>query len=733
MNMSDHFPTFSKFTLPNATKTDKVKTVEYRDFSENNINNFKDHLENIDWQLVLTATNPNVAYDNFSTIFNAGFDNFFPLKTKHIKMKSFVKPYITAELKQLIAEKNKLQKKFSKWPLTYGEEFRRLRNEVTRRIRNAKTKYYAEKFETCNGDSKKTWKILNTLLNRKTKTELSHMEIDNKIVTDSKQIAEHLNSFFVNASKNLADAIPQSTFNHTDYFGDRIINCLDIINITENDVLTATKQLRNSSPGDDEVPISLIKEIITVIMPIIIHIFNCSLAIGVFPDQLKIAKVLPLHKTGDTRYANNFRQISNLLCFSKLFEKIIYNKLTDYLDRNNIISKCQFGFKANSSTSDAITHLTNHIYKEFDKQNYTLAICIDFSKAFDTINHEILLDKLKHIGIRGTLLHWFKSYLSNRKQFVSFNGNKSSPLFIENGVPQGSILGPILFLIYINDIINTSELLNFTLYADDSIIYVSGNSINDIILAANQELNKVLNWVTCNKLTLNMEKTHYVIFNRNKTFPMDIQPLLINNQPVKREQITKFLGVSLDEKLNFKKHISNIQTKINKQSGIMYHTKSSLTPNAMKQIYYSLIYPHLNYCQTVWGAVNKTSLQPLVITQKKVIRTISGLRKYDHTNDSFKNLKLLKLNDINVYTCATYVFTSLNLRHNDMFTSRHNPNYQLRHSKLLQIPQIQSLQSKSCILFHGVTVWNSLPATIRETNNIHTFKRKLKQHLLSRY
>ena len=165
----------------------------------------------------------------------------------------------------------------------------------------------------------------------------------------------------------------------------------------------------------------------------------------------------------------------------------------------------------------------------------------------------------------------------------------------------------------------------------------------------------------------------------------------------------------------------------------MYHTKSSLTPNAMKQIYYSLIYPHLNYCQIVWGAVNKTSLKSLVTTQKKVIRIISGLRKYDHTNDSFKNLKLLKLNDINVYTCATYVSTSLNLRQNDLFNSRHNPNYPLRHSKFLQIPRFLSLQSESCILYHGVTVWNSLPAAIREINNIQTFKSKLKEHLLSRY
>ena len=144
-------------------------------------------------------------------------------------------------------------------------------------------------------------------------------------------------------------------------------------------------------------------------------------------------------------------------------------------------------------------------------------------------------------------------------------------------------------------------------------------------------------------------------------------------------------------------------------------------------MYYRFIYPHSNYCQTVWGAVNKTILRPLVITQKKVIRTISGLRKYDHTDDSFKNLNLLKLNDINVYTCATYVFTSLYLRLNDMFTFRYNPNYQLRHSRLLQIPPIQSLLSKSCILFHGVTVWNNLPATIRETNNINTFRIKLKK------
>ena len=229
------------------------------------------------------------------------------------------------------------------------------------------------------------------------------------------------------------------------------------------------------------------------------------------------------------------------------------------------------------------------------------------------------------------------------------------------------------------------------------------------------------------------KKSHYVIFNKNKTFPISLNPLFIGTQQIHREHSTKFLGVTIDEKLNWKTHIQNTRAKINKQCGILWQIKSSLTVNAMKQIYISLVYPHLMYCQVVWGAVCYSNIRPLITAQKRVIRIVTGLNKFDHTHEYFKNLKLLKLNDINLYSCAIFVFTSLYIRHNGLFNFRHNAHYPLRNSKLLQLPQINSVQSQSSILYHGVIVWNNLPTDIRSLDNIATFKRKMKEYLLSQY
>ena len=381
----------------------------------------------------------------------------------------------------------------------------------------------------------------------------------------------------------------------------------------------------------------------------------------------------------------------------------------------------------------AIVTFTNHIYKSFDNNEFTLAICLDFSKAFDTIDHTILLAKLAHYGIVGTANDWFRSYLTGRKQFVSYLNSLSSNQLIDIGVPQGSLLGPLLFLIYINDIVNSASRLQFLLYADDSNLYISGHDVNNLITIANQDLINVNNWLACNKLSLNISKSHYVIFNRNKTFPPSLNTVMIDSQPLSRQSNTKFLGVLIDEKLNWKDHVLLTQNKLNKQCGILYHTRGLLSREARQQVYMSLIYPYLTYCNTVWGSACQTTIAPITTAQKRVIRTISELRKFDHTNDEFCKMKLLKFTDINIYCCALFVYKSLASPDNSFFIRRNNARYAFRVDDLLNIPLIHSKQSESCILYHGVKIWNDLPAVIRNSQSLAQFKTRLKSHLLSFY
>ena len=730
-NISDHFPVFSTFNLElqhNEPKTEK--TLYYRDYKESNITNFKSHLTEVCWDLVFASHNPEVAYDNFISLFIPSFERFFPLKCKSLKSKSFKKPYITCEIRNLIKEKNKLQKKYAKWPLSYGETFRSLRNRLKLTIRKAKADHYKMKLDQSAGDTKKTWQILNDVLHRNNKQKADKVLIDEKEINDPNVITNEFNKYFTNIGENLSRLTPNVDGDFKEFLGPSNNNHMSLTPITDRDIINVVNGLKTSSPGDDCIPINIIKKILPCILKPLKHVITKSFSMGVFPTKLKIAKVHPMFKTG-TPCLNNYRPISILTAFSKIFEKIMSIRLTDFLYANDIINNCQYGFLKNKSSELAVSDFTNETLKSFDGRKFTLAIFLDLSKAFDTVNHRILLEKLYHYGIKGSVHAWFASYLSNRTQYVVFNDCNSSKRTIAHGVPQGSILGPILFLLYINDIVNAS-CLSFTLYADDTCCYASGHSIIDLINSTNSEMTSIRRWMTLNRLTLNVDKTHYIIFHRNKDMPPVIPHVNVANVPIKRVFHTKFLGIHIDSQLNWKTHIGNVVSKLNKLCGLL-QLRKTLPLKALHQLYYTLVYPHFIYGQIIWGATCSTSIKPLHITRKRIVHSILGLRRNDHTHEAFLNLRIQKIKEINTYCCALFVFKSLNSQSNDMFHHRTNDRYPLRGNDMLDVPFMQSDQSKSCILYHGPTLWNALPDDVRSCATLSSFKRSLKCFLLSRY
>ena len=563
-------------------------------------------------------------------------------------------------------------------------------------------------------------------------------------------------------------------FDHNQTLNQTIFSKFNFLCISEEDLRTIINNLKNkTSTGPYDLSYKFIKTIAAPLITPFTQIINQSIFNGVYPDALKTAKVIPLFKKDDNEIMDNYRPVSCLCPLAQIIGKVVNTQLTKYMMENKLFFNSQHGFRKIHSTETAAIELVDYTKNEIDNGHCPVSIFIDLSKAFDTIDHSILLQKLKYYGIDGIALNWFKSYLNERKQFVVINDSNSDLNFIKTGVPQGSILGPLLFLIYINDLQFISTNLKLISFADDTTITLSlcfvknacnycNNEQKFTKSHLNQELQNVYNWLCANKLSLNLKKTKYMIFHnsqrniaKNHLFKYLVDEpstIKINETPIERVKSYKFLGLILQENLSWKEHIEKTANNISRTICILYKIKYKVPQNILKMIYSALILPHLNYGILIWGF----DLERLFILQKKAIRIISNSFFLEHTDKLFKKLKLLKIHDIFKLKCAVffYKFQKNDLPHQLMsILSYQSSNHQYYTRNSSNIPfdspietnnQQQNLEisrtnlkcSESCIRFFIPQFIPTLPADILSkinTVSLCNFKYQLKKYYIDLY
>ena len=516
----------------------------------------------------------------------------------------------------------------------------------------------------------------------------------------------------------------------------RVLNEMVLEPVIEDEVLDVIKALKDGSCGWDTVSAKVVKHTYTSFKKPLCHIINMSFNSGIFPSELKVARVIPLFKSGDAACFSNYRPVSVLPVLSKIFERLLYSRLLTFINENNVLYAFQFGFRALHSPNLALLLLVDKISKALEEGDYVLGLFLDFSKAFDTVNHDILFRKLEFYGIRGTPLKLFTSYLCGRSQYVEYNGMTSTKEKIICGVPQGSILGPLLFLIYINDLAFASSKIFSLLFADDSNLFLSGKNPNELINMMNTEITHVVKWLQINKLSINLKKTQFMIFRKRRTKTNITEELDINDVKINQVQKTKFLGVVIDECLTFQNHVLYTKGKISRGLGILYKGKKYFDKKTLLTLYNAFIYPYFTYCIEVWGNTHQTYLDTLNKLQKRAIRIISFSKYLAHTEDLFKDLKLLNLKNIYIYASQLFmykyhhgtvphVFSSFFTRNSDIHT------HDTRQQNKLHVSLIKYTFMTRFIRCIGVRLYNYFTDKLNWDCFYPTYKRNLKNYLIN--
>ena len=721
----------------------KFEKISIRDYSHNKLKAFQTYLANIDFTPLFESNQVDTALSILDTHLTKYHDHFFPLKVIKRHQNFIYNP--SQESLSAIRTKMKLYKKFkaklkkvtdsrcdscnvcNKCVQAHlaWDEYRKQRNFTNKITKANKRENLVNdlKSKSAKNDIKGIWQSIKLAANLPTKTN-TQSKVDDNMIN-----AESLNIHFSEVGPKLNAKVPvYENISFSDFLVSKDKDCTihSFSEVSSEMINSYVMSLSTNKAITDLLPLRIIKAILPIIIHSITHIVNLSLSTGQFPDSCKLATVTPIFKGGDPNDPNDYRPISILPIISKCIESSVNEQLSEYFESNNLLTSHQYGFRKNHSSTYLTLDMFDKLFDNKSKGNTPAIIFLDIKKAFDTVDHKILIDKLKFYGVDGTVILWIENYLTGRKQATKYAGIKSIYLSIIFGVPQGSLLGPILFSIYINDMVRACNLSNPYLFADDGALLFE-NICRKTYLSIRIEMLTIIKWLSVNKLSLNIDKTKILIFD-NVNFSVKIN--LGNNYNIKECKSFKYLGLIVDNLLKFDLHVDYIKKKIQKRIGAMYRGSSLLPVKYRKMFANSLILPHFDYLDTIYCRASKTKLQELDIIYKKVAKIALGVEKTESSINVYRDMKWLPLHLRRQVHLSSYMFKIIkeqspsNFIYKFAFISGGSRNGA---SCNLYTPKSKNLKN---FYYLGAKAWNNLPQDLRNMSDAKLFGKIYKTQLL---
>ena len=690
---------------------------------------FQEELESADWGVFYNSRDPNFLWNMMENAITTEIDKMCPIKS--FKVKECREPWLTNEAIEAIKDKDRLLSKAkSSKREDHWVEAKRARNEVGRNIRNLRADFLKQQQIAHKSDPKKFWQTVSSIIpkNKIKSGDINLKDMESGQPVEVEKTAAFFNKYFTSVGPNLAK---NNNFNRRWLFhGERIMEDIQPFTTDIEEVISLCKEIETyKSSGLEKLSSKICKDAFMALSPQLTYLFNCSLSASVFPDAWKVAKVVPLFKGGNREDVNNYRPVSLLPLPGKLLEKIVHKNMSTFFEANNVLSAQQGGFRKGFSTVSTIADLTDDVFNAINGGDVTLAAFVDLRKAFDTVNMDILKSKLYEAGVRGSILNWCASYLQNRSQQTIVNNTLSSCLPVTCGVPQGSVLGPLFFLVYVNDLAYVLNECKVKLYADDTVIYKSSVDHSIASRELQRDIDNFCEWCRENKLTVNSRKTKLMVFgSRSRVKKAKHVKIVVNGEPLQLVPSFKYLGLILDSTLNYNQHIASVIRTVLHKTSLLSKVKRYLRDDVALQIYKSMILPYLDYADAIFHKANTTDLDKLQRLQNRCLKICANRNMRFSTDQAHKMALVPFLVDRRTSHVLNFMYKRQGRR--DLLNTR-EIRTRAHDAPLFEVSIPRCEAFKRSIGYFGSTAWNSLCPTTRKIDSYLAFKFLQRKSMLS--